>query len=270
MSRLTFTLKQATTQRIDVSCLTPDRLTGLSVDQVSCLPLFLGNRKLNVADVFSFSGDDVDEIVIGGSATFDRVGQAMSHGKVRVDGDAGAYVGADMRGGEVMVSGSIGIFGACGMSGGMLSVSGDAGAFLGGALPGEMCGMRGGLVRIGGHAGDRVGDRMRRGAILIAGNAGDYCASRMIAGTVAVLGQLGACAGYGMTRGTVLCMRPPQRMLTTFNECGTFEFTFLPLLFRQWKALGAPFDQLVGRTSRAQRYMGDLGAGGKGELLILA
>ncbi len=133
----------------------------------------------------------------------------------------------------------------------------------------EMRGMRGGLVRVLGNAGDRAGDRMRRGAILIGGNAGECCASRMIAGTIAVFGTIGERAGYGMTRGTLLCATAPDRILPTFNECGTFELGFLTLLFKQWATLGAPFAELSGRSPRVQRLMGDLGAGGKGEILVL-
>ena len=185
-----------------------------------------------------------------------------------MEGDAGAYAGADMRGGEVIVSGSAGMLAACGMRGGELKIGANAGDFLGGALAGEMRGMRGGMVTVAGNAGDRVGDRMRRGVILIGGDAGQYCASRMIAGTIAVIGRVGSHAGYAMTRGTLLCSHAPARMLTTFNECGTFELGFLSLLVRQWKGLSAPFDQLAARAPRVQRWMGDIGAGGKGEILV--
>lgn len=270
MTALTFTLKQQVAQRIDVSALTPDRLAGLSADAIRALPLNVGNRELELGELFSVGGDDADDIVIAGGARLDRIGFGMSRGRLRVDGDAGAYAGAQMRGGELVVGGSVGMFAACGMRGGSLSVEGNAGDFLGGALPGDMQGMRGGLVRVRGHAGERAGDRMRRGAILIGGDAGACCASRMIAGTVAVFGKLGERAGESMKRGTLLCTQAPERMLTTFNECGSFELVFLTLLFRQWKALGAPFDTLAGRAPRARRYMGDLGAGGKGELLVLA
>lgn len=269
MSALTFTLRQKAVQRIDVSSLTPDKLAGMSLDQIRALPIHQGNRKVSLNDLFAVSGQATDELVFSGSALLDHVGQDMTTGRIRIEGEAGAYAGAGMRGGEIVVSSSVGIFAACGMRGGALSVGGNAGDFLGGALPGEMRGMRGGVVRVLGNAGDRAGDRMRRGAILIGGNAGECCASRMIAGTLAVLGCVGDRAGYGMTRGTLLCAQAPDRILPTFNECGTFELGFLTLLFKQWAAFGKPFDRLSGYVPRVQRLMGDLGAGGKGEILIL-
>ncbi|MBK7663993.1 MAG: formylmethanofuran dehydrogenase subunit C [Sterolibacteriaceae bacterium] len=268
MSRLTLKLRNPLSQRIDVSAISPDRLAGIPVDSISRLPMYVGKQKVELGELFSVNGSDSENIVFAGGANLDRVGQGMSHGSVRVDGDAGAYAGAEMRGGEVVVSGSVAMLSACGMRGGELRVGGNAGDFLGGALVGEMRGMRGGMVTVAGNAGDRIGDRMRRGVILIAGDAGQYCASRMIAGTIAVSGDTGAGAGYGMTRGTLLCSRAPERMLATFNECGTFELGFLKLMTRQWTKLGAPFDQYAARPPRVQRWMGDLGSGGKGEILV--
>jgi len=269
VSALTFTLRQKAVQRIDVSCLTPEKVAGMSLDQIRTLPIHQGNRQVSVGELFAVAGGVSDELVFSGCSQLDHVGQGMSTGRIRVEGDAGAYVGTAMRSGEIVISGSVGIFAACGMRGGTLTVGGNAGDFLGGALPGEMRGMRGGLVRVLGNAGDRAGDRMRRGAILIGGNAGECCASRMIAGTIAVFGTIGERAGYGMTRGTLLCATAPDRILPTFNECGTFELGFLTLLFKQWATLGAPFAELSGRSPRVQRLMGDLGAGGKGEILVL-
>ena len=268
MSELKFTLRTPVPQRIDVSAITPDRLAGSSVDSISRLPMHVGNQKVELGELFSVGGSDTDNIAFAGGGILDRVGHGMSHGVVRVDADAGAYAAADLRGGEVVVSGSVGVLAACGMRGGGLKVGGNAGDFLGGALAGEMRGMRGGMVTVAGNAGDRVGDRMRRGVILIGGDAGGYCASRMIAGTIAVFGRIGARAGYSMTRGTLLCSHAPERMLTTFNECGSFELGFLRLLSRQWIGLGAPFDQFASRVPWVQRWMGDIGAGGKGEILI--
>lgn len=268
MSRLTLRLRRPVAQRIDVSAITPDRLAGFPLDSISRLPMRVGRQKVELGELFSISGSDSENILFAGVANLDRVGQGMSHGSVRVDGDAGAYAGAEMRGGEVVISGSVAMLAACGMRGGELRIGGNAGDFLGGALVGEMRGMRGGMVTVAGNAGERVGDRMRRGVILIGGDAGQYCASRMIAGTIAVGGRLGTGAGYAMTRGTLLCSHAPERMLATFNECGTFELVFLKLTTRQWKTLGAPFDQYAARPPRVQRWMGDIGCGGKGEILV--
>lgn len=268
MSRLTFTLKQPVSQRIDVSALTPDRLAGTSVDSIRRLPIHLGNRRLELGELFAIGGGDTDSIVLAGGGVLDRVGQGMSHGTLRVEGDAGAYAGADMRGGRIVVEGSTAMLAACGMRGGEISIGGNAGDFLGAARAGEMRGMRGGMVKVTGNAGERVGDRMRRGVILIGGDAGSHCASRMIAGTIAVFGRAGPCAGYAMRRGSLLCADAPQPMLATFNDCGVFELGFLSLLLREWDRSGAPFDRWSARLPRVQRWVGDIGAGGKGEILV--
>lgn len=268
MSALTLTLREPVAQRIDVSQLTPDRLAGASVESISRLRTYIGNQQVEFGELFSIAGGDTDDIVLAGGGILDHAGQGMSHGTVRIEGEAGAYAGAAMRGGRLSIAASAGMLAACGMRGGEIRIGGSAGDFLGGALPGEMRGMNGGMVTVAGSAGDRVGDRMRRGAILIGGDAGAYCASRMISGTIAVFGQLGQRAGYGMTRGSLLCGCAPERMLTTFNESGTFELGFLSLLLREWRGLGAPFDQWSSRIPRVQRWIGDIGANGKGEILI--
>lgn len=108
---------------------------------------------------------------------------------------------------------------------------------------------------------------MRRGAILVESNAGDYCGSRMIAGTIAVLGEIGESAGWAMQRGTLLMAKAPRQLLPTFNDCGSHELNFLPLLLRSWRGLPGRFGSLELGT-RVRRYMGDGANGGKGEILI--
>ena len=94
MSRLTLKLRNPLSQRIDVSAISPDRLAGIPVDSISRLPMYVGKQKVELGELFSVNGSDSENIVFAGGANLDRVGQGMSHGSVRVDGDAGAYAGA--------------------------------------------------------------------------------------------------------------------------------------------------------------------------------
>jgi formylmethanofuran dehydrogenase subunit C len=270
MSTLRLTLREAPAQRVDLSPLTPDHLTGKTSAEIGAIELALGNARVRVDELFSLSGDFVSELaILNGCDRLDRLGEGMTHGRITVDGSAGAYLGAGMSGGVIEVHGSAGAYAATGMKGGMIHVTGNAGDFLAAALPGERGGMQGGTVVVGGDAGDRAGDRMRRGVLLIEGNAGDYCASRMVAGTIAVAGTVGRCPGFAMRRGTLLLLKSPPAVGSTFSDCGEHPLSVITLMVRSWRTLPGRFATLSDTRVRARRYVGDLANGGLGEILLL-
>ncbi|TAN52066.1 MAG: formylmethanofuran dehydrogenase subunit C [Methylococcaceae bacterium] len=270
MAALTFTLKIAPQQRVDVSPLTPDNLAGKSATDIAALPLQCGNRALRTDEVFTIAGDDAADIrLLKSSAKLDLIGKGMTSGSITVDGDAGAYLGMQMKGGSIEVSGSVGAYAACEMKNGVILLRGHAGDFLGAALPGNKKGMAGGVVVVKGNAGDRVGDHMRRGAILIEGNAGGYLGSRMTAGTIAVAGTVGEHLGYAMNRGTLLLLQAPPLLPPTFNDCGSHTLGFLPLLLKSFKGVDSCFGGLADSLKRVRRYAGDMAAMGKGEVLVV-
>lgn len=269
MTALTFTLRERPVQRVDLSALTVDRLSGMSVGQIGELPLASGNRKIRAADLFTITGEAGETIEFRNSCDqLDRIGQAMTKGVIRVRGGAGAYLGAGLDGGRVEVDGDAGAYAATGMRSGLIHVRGNVGEFVAAAIAGEHRGMQGGTVVISGNAGDRAGDRMRRGMLLIEGNAGDYCASRMVAGTIAIGGSVGLFPGLAMRRGTLLLQQAPASMLPTFNDCGEFPLAFLTLLVRSWRSVPGRFAALPDTGLRVRRFMGDLGNDGRGEILV--
>jgi formylmethanofuran dehydrogenase subunit C len=269
MTALTLTLRERPAQRVDLSALTIDRLTGLTVAQIGALVLPSGNRTIKAADLFSISGEPGDTLEIRNSCDqLDRIGQGMTGGSIAIRGGAGAYLGAGLDGGRITVDGDAGAYAATGMRSGLIHVRGNVGDFVASAVAGEHRGMQGGAVVVSGTAGDRAGDRMRRGMLLIEGNAGDYCASRMVAGTLAVWGSVGKSPGLAMRRGTLLLQQAPATLLPTFNDCGEFPLAFLTLLARSWRALPGRYATLPDTGLRVRRYMGDLGNDGRGEILI--
>lgn len=272
MTTLCLTLKEPPAQRVDLSPLTAGHLTGKAVEDVAAIELATGNRKVRLDSLFAISGTFVSELEIRGSCDrLDYIAAGMTHGRIVVEGDAGAYLGAGMSGGSLVVHGSVGAYAATGMHGGRIHVYGGAGDFLAGARPGERHGMQGGLVLVDGDAGDRLGDRMRRGMVLIEGNAGDYCASRMVAGTIAVWGTVGKLPGLAMRRGTLLLQRPSSPLPPTFNDCGEYPLNFLTLLVRSWRTLRSKYySKLPDSGLRVRRYMGDVANGGRGEILVRA
>ena len=268
MSGLTLKLREPPRQRVDLAAFTPDRLAEKTVEEIRRIPLWLGNRQVDTGDLFRVDGGDTDSILIqADSDRLDGIGTGMTRGQILVEGRAGAYLGREMRGGVVRVAGDAGMFAGMAMAGGILRIDGDCGDFLGAAIPGERVSMRGGLIAVRGNAGDRVGDRLRRGTILVAGDAGDCCASRMGAGTIAVLGTTGTQAGLAMRRGTLLLAVEPI-LPPTFNDNGVHHMGFLTLFAHSLTALEEPFSRLQERGTRVQRWLGDLGYAGKGEVLI--
>lgn len=269
MTALTFTLKTAPQQRVDVSPLTPDNLAGKSAADIAAIALQCGNRTLRADEVFTLEGNNTADIrFLKSSAKLDLIGKGMASGSITVDGDAGAYLGLQLKGGKIEVSGNVGAYAACEMKKGEILIRGNAGDFLGAALPGNKKGMAGGIVVVKGNAADRVGDHMRRGAILIEGNAGGYLGSRMTAGTIAVAGTVGEHLGYAMNRGTLLLLQAPAAMPPTFNDCGNHTLGFLPLLLKGFQGVDSCFGGLAGSLNRVRRYAGDMAAMGKGEILL--
>jgi formylmethanofuran dehydrogenase subunit C len=267
MTPLTFTLKNAPAQRIDMAPLTPDHLSGKSIAEIAAIELHSGNRKLRVDSLFDISGEDVHHIVIEkANGKLDFIGRGMKQGQITVHGDTGSYLAFQMRKGEITVHGNADAYAASGMAGGRLKVHGNVGDFLASAIPGDRKGMKGGVVIVTGNAGERAGDQMRRGIVLIEGNAGAYCASRMLAGTIGVMGSVGDYVGYGMRRGTLLLFSTPK-LHTTLQDCGSHTLPFLNLMFKSFAHLPSKFSSV--QKNRVQRYAGDIANDGKGEILVL-
>lgn len=270
MSPLVLTLKQAPATWLDVSVLTPDRLSGLKLREIGALPLHLGRERVAVRDMFDIRQGDPRCIQIRRAhPRLVGIGTAMTDGTIEVRGHGGHYAGRRMRGGSIRVRGNAGDWCGAAMEGGSLEIEGDAGDFLGGPLPGDIQGMSGGLIQVHGSAGVRAGERMRRGIMVIYGDAGEFAGSRMIAGTLMILGRCGHHAGRGMRRGTIILGKEPAHVLSTFHSCGILRMDFLRLLFRQMAQAGGRAQVFWHFGPEVHRYAGDSAGGGKGELLIL-
>ncbi len=67
MSALTFTVKQTTAQRVDMSPLVCHLLKDKSVAEISAIELQNGKRKIRTDELFDISGSDAQNIVIKNS-----------------------------------------------------------------------------------------------------------------------------------------------------------------------------------------------------------
>ncbi|GLS28979.1 formylmethanofuran dehydrogenase, subunit C [Mesorhizobium albiziae] len=267
MKALTFTLIAEPPERLDLSPLTPERLAGLAKPDIAQIRIGLSKRASTVADVFRFAGNDTQDIVFdGGSTRFDRLGEGMTGGKIRVIGDVGAQLGRLMRGGAIVVEGKAGPHAGSGMRGGRIEIASNAGDHLGGPLAGELAGMNGGVLIVRGKAGAFAGDRMRRGMIAVLRGAGDHAGCRMIAGTIVIAGETGDMPGYLMRRGSILLDRKPAKLSPSFVESGAPDSVFTAVLDRHLIAEGILKRPLLGKAQH--RFSGDNAVLGLGEIIF--
>jgi formylmethanofuran dehydrogenase subunit C len=267
VSSLTFSLREAPDQRLDLSPLIPQNLAGKTVAEIERIELGTTRIRVSAGDIFRIrEGDPAAILIEGGAERFDRVGMGMTSGAIRVEGEVGVEAGRLMLGGALTIGGDAGPFAGSGMKGGTLDIEGNAGERAGGPLSGETIGMSGGLLHVRGDVGARAGDRLRRGFILIEGCAGPYAGSRMIAGTLAVGGEAGDLPGYLMGRGTILLGRGATLFSPSFGDCGEHDLVAAGLLANYIAATSAKLATFFRRPLR--RLAGDLAALGKGEILL--
>ncbi|WP_298830822.1 formylmethanofuran dehydrogenase subunit C [uncultured Piscinibacter sp.] len=268
MSGFSLTLKAAVPLRLDLRGITPVALAALSADKVERLTVGHGNALLPLGEFFRVTARSDDTLLLQGELSrCDHVGWQMDGGVLVAEGSVGDCAGGGMTSGTLSVKGDAGALAACEMAGGTLSIEGSVGDFAASTLPGSMDGMRGGTLIVRGNAGARFGDRMRRGTALIFGDAGDFLASRMVAGTIALAGRAGAHVGYGMRRGSVVLAGPAPAPSSSFVPAVAGAPVFWQLLTRDLAPHGGVFASLSARG--IVRHLGDIAAGGKGELIVV-
>ncbi|MCB1632203.1 MAG: formylmethanofuran dehydrogenase subunit C [Pseudomonadales bacterium] len=259
-------------QHIDLRGILPQTLAGLSADAIRQLPLYAGNRRHPLGELFEVAIDEADSDtlrIVPMDGRLDHVGAGQASGSIEVAGSVGDLAGAGMRGGVLRISGSAGDHAGAAMAGGRLQIDGDSGDFTAAPLPGERRGQHGGIIRVRGNTGCCAGERMRRGLLLIEGDAGERLGHRMIAGTLYCGGQAGELAGYGMRRGTLLLRAPARTWPGSLADNGQQVLPFLVLLLREVDGLLGNGSALSRGACRVQRYVGDLACAGCGEILIL-
>ncbi len=270
MSPLIFTLKTRLGFSLDISELTPDKLSKKNKSQIKNIKLSYGKKKIPIMELFTISGNDTNNIQIHRSCNkLICVGHGLSYGSIHIKGNVGDLLGQHMRGGYIKINGNADSWVGNKMAGGRIDITGSVGHYIGAGKLGDAFGMTEGLINIKGSAGHRVGDRMRRGMIIIHGKTGDFCGSRMHAGTILVLGKAGTNVGTGMRRGTIILSKKPKHIIATFKSNGNLKMQFVRLLFTQLMKMGKEFPKFRKLDPEVHRFSGDLSRNGKGEILIL-
>jgi formylmethanofuran dehydrogenase subunit C len=268
VSGVTLTLREAPEAPVRAEAIVPDRIAGLSADEIGRLSVRHGNRATAIRDLFDVSGGGSDDVRLEGDLSrVAGLGTGMAGGRLTIAGDAGAHVGAGMQDGEIVVEGDAGGWAGAGMSGGRLVVRGSAGPRLGGAYAGDRAGMRGGEILVHGDAGDEAGAGLRRGLIAVAGRTGAAAGLSALAGTVVALGPIGAHAGAAMRRASIVAMGPVD-LLPTYAPACVYRPPFVRLCLRHLRDLGLPVtdEQIAGAYTR---WSGDTLELGRAEILIL-
>lgn len=197
---------------IEAKCISPDLFAGKSLNDIGALPVYEGNTKRVLADLFAIEGKpgataaETAIVVQGDAWRVRRVGEGMSAGKITVNGRIGAYLGLKMKGGAIVVKGNAESWLGAKMKSGTIEVFGSAGDCIGGAFRGEAPGkgMSGGTIIIHGDVGAEAGRGMKGGAILVDGNAGFLPGVSMVGGAIGIKGDCQGKAGARMSGGRVV------------------------------------------------------------------
>ena len=235
---------------LDLEALTPQRCLELGEREIAGLPAWLDGLEVRLGDLFAVRGGRSDRIHLEG------------------DLHLATRVGVGMSGGELVVDGNVGDEAGLAMSGGVLRIHGSAGARLGAARPGASRGMTGGEIVVRGATGPEAGARARRGLIVIAGDTGRDAARAMIAGTLVVLGRTGDAPGRGNKRGSIIAAGVTA-IPATYRYACTYQPPHVRLTMTYLRRrYGLDIDDRFA-LGHYQRYCGDAGDPGKGEILVL-
>ena len=220
---VTLRLKKEPRLPIDAKCISPDVFAGKSLEEIGKLQLWEGNRQRILADIFEIEGTcgkTAGEVVIhlfGDLSKVRRVGERMTDGVIKIQGNVGMHLGEEMRGGIITVEGDAGSWTGSALRGGTIEVKKDAGDYVGGTYRGGTKGMKGGKIVIHGSAGTEVGCYMRKGLIEIHGDVEEFVGIRMKDGTIVVHGSAGERAGAFMTGGKIILCGHMESVLPTFT-----------------------------------------------------
>lgn len=259
----------STTLPCEAPGLTPERLLGMSPDDVRRLSARVGNAGVELGELFDCGDDSSTDLTFEGDLRpVRKLGENLASGRIVIHGQAGPFLGLGMTCGAIEVFGSAGDWAGAAMGGGLLRIRGDAGRSLGSGLPGARLGMKDGVILVDGSVGDEAGARLRRGLIAVGGSVGRGLGRGMIAGTIFAFGPVGDYPGIGMKRGTIgLFAKETPRLLPSFLSAGSYRVPFLTIYLRRLAELG--FAPARGVSAGAvERYNGDIADHGIGEVLL--
>jgi formylmethanofuran dehydrogenase subunit C len=244
---------------IEAKNISPDIFAKKSSQEIAALPMWEGNRKRTLGDLFNVKNDSSSpskELAIkieGDASKLRNIGFGMSMGSIVVEGDAGMHLGEEMSGGMIIVAGNAGSWAGSKMKGGTIEIKGNAGDYIGASYRGSTHGMSGGTVIIHGNAGYEVGCFMKDGLIKILGDVGLFAGIHMSNGTIFVQGNSEGRAGAQMINGKIVIGGQVPEVMPTFTVDN-----IKPKVKVGGEKIEGPFYQ----------FFGDLADNGKGKLYV--
>ncbi len=188
--------------------------------------VYEGNKKRRFEDIFMIRKDgnvnSPENIVVtlhGDTSRVKRVGEYMTSGVIRVDGNIGMHCGNFMRGGLIEIMGNAGGWLGREMRGGKIVCHGNAGEYCASGYRGEKRGMRGGTIEVFGDVGDFCAENLTGGEVHVHGSTGMFPGAEMRGGLLVIDGDARLPAA-NMKKGTCIVNGTVHEMLPTFEKIG--------------------------------------------------
>lgn len=242
---------------IMAACINPDLFEGKSVAEIAEFPIYEGNRKKKLGDLFKIEKDSADSssITINGDISkVKRIGVGMEKGEIVINGNSGMHLGEKMAGGKITVNGNATGWTGSAMKGGVIEIHGYGGDYLASPYRGTSVGMLGGEIIVDGKVGSDCACYMKGGIIKIKGSAGPFLGYHMIKGTVYVEKGCTTRAGASMTGGKIIVAGAIEEVMPTFTVDNVKAKTKI--------------DDNEKATGPFYVFIGDLAEHGKGKLFV--
>ena len=216
---ITLTPKSPFRVPINGESITPDSFAGKTPKEIASLPMWEGNRRRGLSDLFETEGEPEEEVrirVVGDLSKVRRVGASMTGGEILVEGNVGMHLGEEMSGGKITVAGNAGSWTGSMMKDGTIIVKGNVDDYLGAPYRGLTAGMKGGTIIVEGDAGSETGCYMAGGTIRIRGDVGLLAGIHMQGGVLLVEGDVGERVGAEMKGGRIVVLGGVPSVLPGF------------------------------------------------------
>ena len=267
--------------RVSLQGITPDKLAGLSAQEIAQLPILVERDQCALADIFAvkISGEsDSPTLHINSDGlVLDHIGYGMKSGIIESDGAVGAYLGANMAGGIIRVRGDAEYGAGQAMMGGRIDIYGTAAGQIAAAKPGALSGMAGGILVVHGDVHGDIGLCMKRGLVVVLGDVHGMSGNAMFGGTIMVMGQLATPCGVAMRRGSILALggftlggvTQAIPNLPSFGDCLAHDLGIVRLWQKEIAAIGlGNVAQKLATVGKWHKLIGDHSQSGIGEILF--
>jgi formylmethanofuran dehydrogenase subunit C len=238
-------------------CINPDVFQGKTLQEITTLTLFEGNKQKKLGDLFKVKEVKAESphITINGDVSeVRRIGRGMKDGDIVINGNAGMHLGSKMTGGMITVHGDVSGWAGAEMRGGVIEIYGDAGDYLASPYRGSTEGMRKGKIIVHGNVGSDVAVFMHSGTIKIYGNTKQFLGFRMRGGTIYVEKNADTRVGACMTGGKIVVSGFLEEVLPTF----TIDRVKPKVKIEEAEKVSGPF----------YVFLGDLAEKGNGKLFV--